>query len=307
MTERTIEYDIQTIGIRDEKDLKNILAANYMKTIENYLGNEERARKFMSAVMADVQRNQKLLECTPVSIINSYLIMAGCGFMPSAVSGEAYVLPYLNSKKNPATGQYEKVLEAQFQMGYQGLVTLFYKAGVTKITGGIVYAKDKASMVNGVFTHEVPLTMSKEERGEPIGAYVTVLFRGQDNTKYMNAKDIIAHAKKFSKSYDPAGRHSPWNPENDPERTMWLKTVLKAQSKLLPKNETINKAIDADNADSVMSDRLAAAKEASKPLQLGNLTSPHAKKEADQNKEGEDEAADAHSDAATEDTDQPTA
>lgn len=289
MTERTIEYDIQTIGIRDAKDLKTILAANYTKMLTNYLGNEERARKFMSAVMADVQRNPKLLECTPASIFNSYITMASCGFMPSAVSGEAYVLPYNNSKKNPATGKYEQVMEAQFQMGYQGLVTLFYKAGVTKITGGIVHANDKASMVNGMFTHEVPLTMSKEERGEPIGAYVTVLFRGQENTKYMNAKDIMAHAKKFSKSFDPAGKYSPWNPENDPERTMWLKTVLKAQSKLLPKNETINTAIAADNADSVMSDRLAAAKEASKPLQLGNLQTPHAKEDTIQT---EDEAAD---------------
>jgi recombination protein RecT len=251
--------------------------------------------------MADVQRNPKLLECTPTSIFNAYLTMAGCGFMPSAVSGEAYVLPYLNSKKNPATGQYEKVLEAQFQMGYQGLVTLFYKAGVTKITGGIVHTKDKASMVNGVFTHEVPLTMSKEERGEPIGAYVTVLFRGQDNTKYMNAKDIMAHAKKFSKSFDPAGKHSPWNPDNDPERTMWLKTVLKAQSKLLPKNETINRAIDADNADSIMSDRLAAAKELTQPLKLGNLQT-HGKKENHQNQEDETEPA--YSDEAEENQDQ---
>lgn len=287
--ERTVVYDIQTIGIRDEKDLKQILATNYMKTIENYLGNEQRARKFMSAVMADVQRNPKLLDCTPVSLINSYMVMAGCGFMPSAVSGEAYVLPYNNKKQ--INGQWETVMEAQFQMGYQGLVTLFYKAGVENIKWGIVYEKDDAEMVNGELRHKVPLGMSKEERGEPIGAYVTVTFRGHENTKYMNGKDIVAHAKKFSKSYDPDSKgwkYSPWNPANDPELTMWAKTVLKQHSKLLPKNETINLAIAADNADSKLHDRLEQAKGGTQALTMGNLEL-HGEKESGNN-QGETEA-----------------
>lgn len=291
MAETKVEYDIQTIGIRDEKDLRTIMASNYAKTLKNYLGSEERANKFMSSVMADVQRNPKLLDCTPVSIFNAYLTMAGCGFMPSAVSGEAYVIPYENSKKNPQTNRYEKVLEAQFQMGYQGLVTLFYKAGVQKIDWAIVRKNDKASLINGEMVHEVPLGMSKEERGEPIGAYVTVTFRGEKNTKYMNGKDIIAHANKFSKSYNPdsAGwKYSPWNPENDPELTMWAKTVLKQHSKLLPKNETINKAIAADNADSVLHDRLEAAKVDTEKLEMGKLAIEHHgnqdKKESSQSK-----------------------
>lgn len=269
----TIEYDIQTVGIRNEADLKQILAKNYMKTFENFLGDKDRAMKFLSAVVADVQRNPKLLDCTPPSLLNSYVTMASVGFMPSAVSGEAYVIPYMNSKKMP-DGKYEKVLEAQFQMGYQGLVTLFYLAGVERITGGIVREKDKTTFINGELRHEVPLNLSKEERGEPIGAYVTVTFRGVDNTKYMNGKDIMQHAKKFSKSYDPEGaawKYSPWNPINDPEHTMWLKTVLKQMSKLLPKNENINRAIAADNADSRMSDRLAEARQASEGLTMGNL------------------------------------
>jgi phage RecT family recombinase len=273
--ERTITYDIQTIGIRDEKDLKQILAANYSKTLENYLGSPERARKFMSSVMTDVQRNPKLLKSTPVSLFNAYLTMASCGFMPSAVSGEAYVLPYDNSKN--VDGKWIKVTEAQFQIGYQGLVTLFYRAGVTRINGVIVHEKDVAEMVNGVMMHKVPLTLSKEERGAPIGAYVTVTFRGQDNTLYMNGKDIIAHATKFSKTYKPDDekiwKHSPWNPANDPELSMWKKTVLKQHAKLLPKNESINIAIAADNADSVMYDRIEAAKADQKKLSMGALLS----------------------------------
>ena len=265
----TIEYDIQTIGIRNEKDLKAILAANYMKTMENYLGSPENAKRFMSAIVADTQRNPRLLECTPPSLFNAYMIMASCGFYPSAVSQEGYVIPY-NNKKN-INGEWKPVLEAQFQIGYQGLVTLLLKAGVNKINAQIVRENDKASFVNGVMTHEVPLGMSKEKRGKPIGAYVTVTFRGEDNTMYMNGEDIIEHAKKFSKSYDPAGKNSPWNPANDPELTMWKKTVLKQMSKFLPKNETINQALMEDHKDSRMYDRIEKAKSETQKLTMGKL------------------------------------
>lgn len=247
--------------LNNENDLKLFLATNYMTQIKNFFGNEKQAMKFLSSVVADVQRNPKLLECTPPSIINSYIMMAQLGFMPSGISGESYVLPY----------SLRGVQTAQLQVGYQGLVTLFYKAGVTKITAAVVRKNDKATLVNGEVTHEVDMNMSQEERGEIIGAYVTVVFRGEKSTKYMNNKDIIAHASKFSKSYDPTGKYSPWNPANDPEGWMKMKTVLKQMSKLLPKNEGINQAIAIDNADSILADRLPAAMETVDSLKMGAL------------------------------------
>lgn len=283
MNEVTIQYDTK-LAFENVNDLKKILATNYMPALKNYLGNEKNALRFLSAVVADVQRNPKLLECTPDSLLNSYMVMAGVGFMPSAVSGEAYILPY---KKNTKVGNtWQSETHAQFQMGYKGLVTLFYTAGVTKVNGGIVRKNDKVSYINNVLTHEVDITKTKEERGEPIGAYVTVTFRGEESTKYMNGKDILAHAAKFSKSYDATGKNSPWNPENDPELTMWLKTVLIQHSKLLPKNENINKAISADYVDSKMHDRIEGAKKTSKALTMGNLLNNG---NQDKNQEIEDE------------------
>jgi recombination protein RecT len=259
----------KSLVLRNETDLKKFLFVNHQKQIENYFGDKDKAMKFLSAVVSDTQRNPALLECEPRSLVNSYMIMAGCGFMPSGVSGEAYVLPYNNNKK--VGNEWVKIKEAQFQMGYQGLVTLFYKAGVTKITSGIVYENDGIEITNDEIKHTVDPKLSKKERGEAIGAYVIVTFRGEKIGKYMNGKDILAHAQKFSKSYKPDGKFSPWNPANDPELTMWTKTVLKQHSKLLPKNETINNAIAADNHDSVMSDRIEAAKRSSESMKMGNL------------------------------------
>jgi recombination protein RecT len=248
----------------------------YKKQITNFLGDDKKAGKFISSIVADIQRNPKLLECTRESLVNSYMTMAQLGFMPSQISGEAYVIPY----------SIKGTMLAQLQIGYQGFVTLFYQAGIERITSDIVRKGDKTSFINGELRHEIDLTKSSSERGEPIGAYVRVTFRGVDNVKYMNAKDILDHAKKFSKSFDLTGKFSPWNSANDPELNMWKKTVLKQQQKFLPKNEIINKALAIDNADSIISDRLEPAKEETSSLTMGNLIkSPDENKKAKETKE----------------------
>lgn len=283
------------VVIKTENDLQNFLHKNYMKKIQNFFNDEKQAMKFLSSVMLDVQRNPKLLECTPMSIVNSYMMMAQLGFMPSGVSGEAYVLPYSISKKDG--DKWVKVMEAQFQLGYQGLVTLFYKAGVEKITSAIVRKNDITTFINGELKHEIDITLSSAERGAIIGAYSIVSFKGKDSTKFMNAKDILAHGAKFSKSFDVSGKYSPWNPENDPEGWMFVKTVLKQHAKLLPKNETIYNAIAEDNKDSVISDRIQGVLEESQTLKMGALNvqnNEENKNSADE--ENQDGVTDAESD-----------
>ena len=297
------ETNKQITTFKTDIGLADYLNKNFRHQIKNFFSDEKKALKFLSSVRADVQRNPKLLECTPDSIVNSYMQMAQMGFMPSSVSGEGYVLPYDNKKKTiDANGkeQWIKKTEAQFQIGYQGLVTLFYQAGVEKITSEIVRKNDKTSFINGELKHEIDLFKSNQERGEAVGAYVKITFRGIDNVKFMNAKDILAHGQKFSKSYNPTGAYSPWNPANDPELHMWRKTVLKQLAKNVPKNEIINQAIALDNQDSIIADRLEAAKEESESLKMKVLlTNPNEKtsstKKEEDNKDSENGSESAES------------
>lgn len=242
--------------------VKHTLAKEYMKQIQNYFGDQKKALKFLSGVVSSIQRLPELLDCTPDSLINSFMIMAQLEFMPSAVSGEAYVLPYENKKQG--------VKIAQFQLGYQGIVTLLYKAGAKSVTSEIVRRNDKFSIINGSITHEIDPFKTKEERGEAMGAYsIIVTQTGGKVEKFMRMDEIMAHGKKFSKSF--ASAYSPWNPENDPEGWMPRKTVLKQTAKLAPKNETINLAIAEDNKDSDLADRLEEAKNLSSGMSMGSL------------------------------------
>lgn len=250
---------MSNIQIKNEADLKSILANQYMKQINNFFGDDKRAMKFLSGVMASVQKLPDLLNCEPKSLINSFMSMAQLGFMPSDVSGEAYVLPY----------NVRGVKTAQFQMGYQGFLTLFYRAGVKSIRSEIVRKNDVFDFTNGKVTHTIDIFKSNEERGEAIGAYAVASVNGEEISKVMNAKDILAFGARFSKSFKTD--FTPWKENNDPELWMWKKTVIKQLAKMLPKNEIIDKAISEDNKDSVISDRLEKAKEESEGLKMGEL------------------------------------
>lgn len=284
---------------KDEAQLKSVLASNYIKQINNYFGDEKKALKFLSGVTSAVQRNKKLLECTPTSVINSFMIMAQLELMPSDVSGEAYVIPYANNKK--VGEQWVKTTEAQFQLGYQGLVTLFYRAGAKEIVAEIVYKNDSFQYINGQI-HHTPDIFS-DDRGEAVGAYVIVkLSSGGSVNKVMSKKEILDIAKKFSKSY--GSKHTPWDEGNDPQLWMWKKTVLKQCAKLVPKNENITMAIAEDNKDSIIADRLDKALDESQSLKMGNLLK-NGNKDNNENKgeegQGQDGTTDAESDQSTDD------
>lgn len=284
MTEKTDSKNI--VAFNSVNDLKTVLAANYRKQIENFFGDEKRALRFLSGVVSAVQRNPKLLECTPVSVINSFMTMAQLELMPSDVSGEAYVLPYNNKKKQTdeeGKVKWIAVMEAQFQLGYQGLVTLFYRAGARSIVSEIVREKDEFSYINGVIRHE-PDVFS-DDRGKARGAYCIVeLHSGSFVSKAMSAKEILGIGKKFSKSF--SSDHTPWNEANDPQLWMWRKTVLKQLAKLVPKNERLVQAIAEDNRDSTIGDRMKLAEGASASLTMGNALRNHAENNNQEKEDG---------------------
>ena len=250
------------ITIKTQDDLRLILAKQYKQQVMNYFRDEKQAMKFLSGVMGAVQRTPKLLECEAATLINAFMTMAQLELMPSGVSGEAYVIPYKNSGK----------MEAQFQLGYQGLITLFYRSGGARVRAEIVREHDTFSYENGEIRHSVDIRKSREDRGEAIAAYAIATVNGQDIALAMNKNDIIGYGERFSKSFK--SEYSPWNEKNDPELWMWKKTVLKQLGKLLPKNETVNRAIAEDNKESVMHDRIEAARNESDALRMGALVTP---------------------------------
>lgn len=241
MTEQSKEITTTSV-----EDLKLTLFKQQQKNLISYLGSEEKANKFLGAVVYCFSSIPKLATCTQESIVSAFMKCAELDIFPSNVSGQAYILPYDKSIKQGE--KWVKIPEAQFQLGYQWLVTLFYRSGAISVRSEIVKQIDvdegRYEEVNGIITHRPDTFNPKRHTSPAVGAYVIVdLPTGGSVSKAMGKDAILAIGKKFSKSFESGI----WNPDKDPELWAWKKTVLKQLSKLVPKNEKIMQAIEYDN------------------------------------------------------------
>jgi recombinational DNA repair protein RecT len=89
-----------TTSLTTVEELKQSLAKQHMKTLQNFFQNDEKKTlKFLSAVAYCSQSTPKLLECSQESIISAFMKCAEYNLFPSSVSGEAYILPYEKNTK----------------------------------------------------------------------------------------------------------------------------------------------------------------------------------------------------------------
>lgn len=211
------------------------------ETLVSYLGDENKVARFYSAMSMSFAANPKLKECTPDSLSTVFMTCAEVGLFPSNYSGECYVIPY----------NIKGAMTATFQMGYQGMVTLGYRAGTQLIDAHIVYENDVFEYklgLNPILDHKPDMFSS--DRGAPKGAYaIAILESGKTIFNIMSKADIFKHREK-SQGKDKAS--SPWKPGNDPQLWMWKKTVLKQLSKLMPKSPIMQQAIAADTQGDII-------------------------------------------------------
>lgn len=232
------------------------LSKNYQKQVENYLGDQKNALRFMSGVIACMQKTPSLLQCDRLSVFSAFMEIAQLGLTPGV---EAHVLPY----KGKAT----RITD------YKGLVELYYQAGIQSIRSDIIRENDSFSYENGKISHKVDIF--SKNRGVPIGAWVIVkLPSGEELEKAMSKDEIMEIAKK-SPSFNSS--FSPWK-NNDPQLWMWKKTVLKQLDKFIPKKgkleDKLHKAIDDDyekDERKNIDQRFYEIKEESNSLKMGNL------------------------------------
>lgn len=206
--------------------------AGSQKALQNFLGDEKNALRFMSAAVSCVQHTPELQNCTQESLMGAFMECASIGLFPSNWQGDCYILPY---KSQNGT-------QAQFQMGYKGFKTLAYRNGVSLLNAEIVYEHDEFGYALGI-NPRLDHRPAKGDRGKPIAAYAYAKINGETIFNVMYEADIMK-IKATSKAKN--SKFSPWN-SNDPEKWMWRKTVIKQLAKLLPTTEKIDRAIYLDN------------------------------------------------------------
>ena len=72
--------------------------------------------RFTRIVLSALSTNPKLAQTTPQSFLAAMMTAAQLGLEPNTPLGQAYLIPYYNSKT--------RCSECQFQLGYKGLIDL---------------------------------------------------------------------------------------------------------------------------------------------------------------------------------------
>ena len=176
--------------------------------------------RFTRIVLSALSTNPKLAATTPQSFLAAMMTAAQLGVEPNTPLGQAYLIPYFNSKT--------RCSECQFQLGFKGLIDLAYRSGeVSVIQAQVVYANDEFTFSFGL-DPQLKHIPAHSNRGEPTFVYAT--FRTKDNGygfEVMSMDDIRAFAQRYSKTYGSG----PWQTNFE---EMAKKTVLKRVLKYAP-------------------------------------------------------------------------
>lgn len=188
---------------------------------KDVLGDKDKASQFLASVVSAVNRNNKLQSCDPKSVMASAMIAATLNLDINPSLGFAAIVPY--------NGQ------AQFQVMTKGFVQLALRTGQYKgMNVTEVYRDELVS--EDIITGEVhidPVANGDRANGryENIAGYVAFFefTNGFRKMVYWSMEKIMAHAKKFSKSWDQkASRFYPGSAWADHFEAMCRKTVLKS-------------------------------------------------------------------------------
>jgi recombination protein RecT len=221
-----------TIAKTPEKKTMQTYIKSMEGEIKKALPSVITPERFTRMVLSAISTTTQLASCTPSSFLGAMMSAAQLGLEPNTPLGQAYILPYKN----------KGVLEAQFQLGYKGLIDLAYRSGeVELVQAHIVYANDTFECEYGLapkLTH-IP---ADTDRGEAIKVYAMFKTKsGGYGFEVMSMDDVKKHAQKYSKSFGLS--YSPWATSFE---EMAKKTVLKKCLKYAPLKSDFVRAVVQD-------------------------------------------------------------
>jgi len=179
------------------------------ESIVNALGKDH-VDSFVSDVVACVQNNDTLAQCSNKSIFSAALLSRSINLPLTPQLGYAYLVPYDNKKQ--VNGKTEWVKEAVFQMGWKGYVQLalrsnnYRKLIATDVRKGEVVNYDPFNDQYAIQPLAFEKRMQKIENGNylvpVVGYYAKMeLVSGFTKEIFMSYEDMLAHAKTYSKAY----------------------------------------------------------------------------------------------------------
>jgi recombination protein RecT len=222
--------------------LKDMVNSDYVKSrFVEVMG--AKAPAFLASVLNATRTNPALKDCDPNSVISAAMVAATLDLPIDGSLGFAALVPYRN----------KGVQVCQFQIMTKGFVQLALRTGQYRaINVGPVYADEFEGfdIITGeVKIHPVDGGFRSQDDDSKIVGYVAFfrLINGYECTRYWPVEKILAHGKRYSKSFD--NEYGLWKKDFP---AMAAKTVLKnTLSKWGILSTTMQMAIKTDQASIV--------------------------------------------------------
>lgn len=198
---------------------------------EKMLG--KKAPSFLSSLLTMTNQNKTLQKCNPQTILSAAGIAASLDLPCNPSLGFTWIIPYGSN--------------AQFQMGYKGLIQLAQRSGLMKsIVATEVYEGEIVNFNRFAETYE-----TGERKSDMVVGYFASfeLVNGFKKCIYWTKDDVLKHAQRFSKTF----KSGPWQTDFD---AMAKKTVLSFLLRTFaPLSTEMQKAVEFDGKATEMNER----------------------------------------------------
>lgn len=209
---------IQTATQNNKPETKNNNGVNAMlnsildkegmrKRFDELLG--KRAPQFISSIVSLVNADKSLQRAfaeAPMTVIQSALKAATFDLPIEPSLGYAYIVPFNNSYKDD-DGNWHKRMEANFIIGYKGMIQLCLRTGAYSRVPDAVDVREGELVSYDRLTGDCEFKWEEDEEKReklPIIGYAGYfrLKNGAEKTIYMTVKQIEAHERKNRKGRD---------------------------------------------------------------------------------------------------------
>lgn len=230
------------MGVTVRNETRAVVVRNQPSTLGSYLLSDDVAATLLPLIakgdkleriaqicVLEARRNPALLECDPVSVVESVQRILTWGL---EVGETAYLVPFGN--------------KCQPVKGYQGLIQLMHDSGhVRSVEAHVVYAGDSFEYEYGLEQKLRHVPGNSKQRGPITHAYCIVRLPMHHHVfKVMSAEEIDAIRQQYSKQWKKGALPS-WYA---------MKCAIIHTAKLLPKNSRfagIHEAVKIEEAELV--------------------------------------------------------
>lgn len=225
------------------------LLEKYKPQIVMALPKHMTPERMIRVALTCISQTPLLQKCDPTTLCGAVVQASILGLEPNSALGEAYLVPYWNTKANR--------YDAQLQIGYKGHCKLARNSGeIAMIDAQAVHVNDEFDFEKGTsatLRHKRPRT---GERGIIQGYWAGYRTRhGEFNFEYWTLEEIEDHRDQYSKGAFVTEKGKQVIRDGHPvlqgawlESPDWMckKTVLIQALKLAPKSVHVQQAIDLD-------------------------------------------------------------